>query len=565
MTAPRPRTTATLGLLALLASSPLVGLQAGAPTPPATSAAPTGASGARIVPGPPVVDTVILRRQDIFSAEVAGHGLLPRVVNALHVTTRPWVIRQEVLLAAGAPWNSALAAETERNLRRRGLFRRVDVDSQRVDGRLAAVVRTVDAWSILPRLEAQVAADGTLTGALGGTETNLGGTGNLVRIWYVKDVDRDGTVLAAGMPRLASSRLGLGGTFQDLSDRTAGSWAGGLSFRSLSDRWSLFADGAAFDGRVLSFRSESAAPPDTARWQRRAVVQRLGVAYAPAAHPRGYLRVGLTGEVRREEFFDRRLALVDSARFVPDTVYGLVGAWAELRRADFVALRYLNGFTEEDQDLSRIAFLGAKLAPGGWGYARTGLGLRGRLSAGTRIGAPGSSAGARLLLKLLADAHGTFDGAGLDSGRIVLRSTAALKPSERHATFLALSGGLQEDPPPGDEIDLGFRVPPRLWHPHAFTGTRSFALTLEHRWYAWNGLLDIFGLGASGFLDYGGAWFEDQEARLGGNLGGALLLGWPLRATPILTELSLGWRFGGGISAAGRSRWAAALGTGIRF
>lgn len=559
----RPFAAGSLYALACLAPAWLCGQEA---------RSTVGPSVAR----PPAVDTVILRRQDIFSAQAAEGGFLPRVVNALHVTTRPWVIRQEVLLEAGDAWDSALAAETERNLRRRGLFRLVEVDSQRVEGRLAAVVRTVDAWSILPRLEAQVAADGTLTGALGGTETNLAGTGNLVRAWYVRDVDRDGTVLAAGVPRLGGSRLGLGATFQDLSDRTAGSWAGGLSFRALSDRWSVFADGIAFDGRVLSFRSESAAPPDTVRWQRRALIQRVDLAFAPAADPRGYVRVGLSGEVRREELFDRRLAVVDSARFVPDTVYGLVGAWAELRRADFVALRYFNGFTVEDQDLSRVAFLAARLAPGGWGYGRTGVGLRGHLATGVDVGASVDASrraghageyatGPRLLLKLLADAHGLFDGAGLDSGRVLLRGTAALKPGQRQATFLSVAGVLQKDPAPGEEIDLGFRAPPRLWHPHAFTGTRSLALTLEHRWYAWDGLLDIFGLGLAGFLDYGGAWFSDQEARLGGDLGGSLLVGWPLRATPILTELSLGWRFGGGIAASGRRRWAAALGTGLRF
>lgn len=547
--------------------------------------APTAAAGQQ----PPAIDTVIVRRSDIFPEEAARGSFFLRLVNGLHVTTRPWVIRQEVLLEPGLPWDSALAEETERNLRRRGLFREVEVDTQRVDGRLAAVVRTVDAWSILPRLEAQVAADGTFTGAVGGTETNLAGTGNLVRTWYIRDVDRDGLVLGVGIPRIAGTRAGLGGSFQNLSDRTAGSWAGGLSFRSLSDRWSVFADGLAFDGRVLQFRSESAAPPDTVRWQRRALVQRLDVVYAPVATPRGYVRVGLSGEVRREEYFARRLALADSARFVPDTVYGLAGGWAEVRRADFRTLRHFNGFTEEDQDLSRRAFLGVKLAPAGWGYRRTGVGVRGVLAAGSgfRLGGAGAregrregsrrpaeepspaagdrSEGALLLVKLLADAQGLFDGAGLDTGRVVLRGTTALKASQRHVAFLVLSGALQEGPPPGGEIDLGFRAPPRLWHPHAFTGTRSFALTLEHRWYARERVLDIFGLGLAGFLDYGGAWFEDQSPRFGGDLGGALLVGWPLRATPILTELSFGRRFGGGIGESDRSRWAASLGTALRF
>ncbi|MFQ5679842.1 MAG: hypothetical protein ACE5HP_10345 [Gemmatimonadota bacterium] len=555
-------------LAVLLSSTPPTGPLAaqgrdegrGRPCPGTDSVAPgpeADPCGTRLVRAT-VLDTVILLRRPIFSPRETRGNFLLGIFNALHVTTRPYVIRQELLLEPGQPYDSALAAETARNLRTRNLFREVEVDTVRLeDGRLAARIRTLDAWSILPRLELRVASDGTVTGVFGGTETNLFGTGNVVQSLFVKSVDRDGLVLGVGLPRVSASGIGLGGTFQNLSDRTAGSWSAGRPFRALSDRWSVVASGETFRGRVFQFRSEDALRPDTVRWQRRATIQRSDGSYAIHATPRGYLRVGLSAEVRREEFFPRAVLFDPDALPVPDTVYGLLGAWAELRRAEFHTLTYFNGFTEEDQDLSRVLFVGLKLAPGGWGYRRTGVGPRVLLRAGKRIG--------DLLLKGNVNAQALFNGAGLDSGRVQASGTAALRSAHHQVTLLNVAGAVQEDPPPGGEVDLGFRVPPRLWEPHAFIGTRSVAVTLEHRWYARDRILDLFGVGLSGFLDYGGAWFEDQAARAGGNVGAALLIGWPLRATPIVTELSAGYLFGGGIGATRRRRFAVSLGTGLRF
>ncbi|MCA9763391.1 MAG: hypothetical protein KC544_09730, partial [Gemmatimonadetes bacterium] len=79
---------------------------------------------------PPTVDHVEIRRNSVFDADEASFFLL-RAVNALHVTTREYVIRRELLLRAGTPWDSARAAESARNLRRLGVFRSVRVDSVR--------------------------------------------------------------------------------------------------------------------------------------------------------------------------------------------------------------------------------------------------------------------------------------------------------------------------------------------------------------------------------------------------------------------------------------------------
>ena len=122
-----------------------------------------------------------------------------------------------------------------------------------------------------------------------------------------------------------------------------------------------------------------------------------------------------------------------------------------------------------------------------------------------------------------------------------------------------------ERPPPGGEFDLGFQILPRLWGPHAFVGTRSIRMTLEHRYFVWDNIGDIIGVGFAGFVDYGGAWYEDQESRMGGNAGASVFFGSPLSSLAQINHLSAGYRFGGGIEESELSRWVFTLGSGIIF
>jgi len=123
-----------------------------------------------------------------------------------------------------------------------------------------------------------------------------------------------------------------------------------------------------------------------------------------------------------------------------------------------------------------------------------------------------------------------------------------------------LEGGRLERPKPGSEFDLWFeqRVP-RLYGAHEFTGTRMGWLAFEDRILVADDLWGMVGLGLAPFVDYGGAWFADEPARLGGNVGVALRFG-PTRAVHgDAGELAVGYRFGVGTG------WAIALRRGFRF
>ena len=261
------------------------------------------------------------------------------------------------------------------------------MDTARVDGKLALSVRTRDAWSLQPRFTGRLAADGTLTGTFGVTEINLAGSGNAMRVWYVRETDRDGMDLRLTSNRLASTQLAANATWLNLSDRDVIAWYLSNPFRALSDRSAFYYEGRNFRGRIPQYVRHNPDDLQTIEWRRRAQIHRLTGAVAPVASPQGFFRIGATLEVRHEEHLRMEHPGIDVDSLdatVPDSVYGLIGVYADWRRARFERVERFNGFSEEDQDLSDRVFVSVKLAHERLGYRSTGIGARLRLSSGRR-------------------------------------------------------------------------------------------------------------------------------------------------------------------------------------
>mgnify|MGYP003291064528 CR=1 FL=1 len=92
-----------------------------------------------------VIRGIQLQRRDIFDPD--ERSWFARLANKLHAQTRPAVIRRELLFRVGQPYDSALVAESERNLRALGLFRHVKIDSVRTPTGLMLRVVTKDGWT----------------------------------------------------------------------------------------------------------------------------------------------------------------------------------------------------------------------------------------------------------------------------------------------------------------------------------------------------------------------------------------------------------------------------------
>jgi len=498
----------------------------------------------------PLIDEVFIDTDNVFSDSEASKNWVYRTANALRFRTRSWVVSRELLFSAGEPADSATLEETERNLRAVGIFRHVKVDTTRVEGRLVARILTTDAWSTQPIITGRFASDGTFAGILGITEKNFLGTGNQISGAYLKEVDRDGAVLGLIWRRLLASQVNLSGNARLLSDGSSGSWRISDPWRSILDRTQVSIDGRVADRRRLSLRAVSPTGRDTTQFRQRLYRQDFRIGRALTATPKRAFRVGLVATYRNERF----LAAADSLLAVPDSVFVDVGVFAQYRRPKFRVVSFLDGLTQQDVDLSTNVAFEARVAPSGFGYNRTGFGPAIRVRGGIASGPA--------MVRGDIFANGLFNSAGLDSGRVVASITGALVPGNGHATLLEVQGGVLNDPAPGNEFDLGFTTGLRGYEPHSFVGTRALWGTLEHRWYALPRILDQFGLALAGYFDFGGAWFADQDARWGSELGIGLRTSSRLASIAESGRIDLGYLLVPGLSG---SRFVISAGTSVRF
>ncbi len=494
----------------------------------------------------PVIDTIIVITQDVYGSDEVGSSFFFRLANGLHFTTRESIVRREILFSAGTPYDSSLVAETERNLRRMGIFRRAVIDTVRVNGRLAAVVATADGWTTELRLNMRFTA-GTFSWATGLVERNFLGRAAQAGVTYRDEPDRSAFTLLAGTDRVLGSPVAVRGLYDALSDGNRGIWTIGIPFRAWADRHSFGLNGYAGSERILQYRDGEVA--DT--FLRRSFIQTAQIATAPLASSSKYVRIGLIGQYRREEY----VLAADTGQLVPDSVSGAVGAFAQLASARFMVVTHYNGFAREyDLDLSSRVSLSTWLAPSAWGYPATGIGLGLSLQTGASLGPN--------FALLEGKANGLFTSAGLDSGQVWVALTLATRVIPKNATVLHVEAGMQENPPPGMEFDLGHGLGPRLFGPHSFTGNRSAWGSLEHRAFLIDEVIGLLGIGLAAFLDYGGAWYEDQSPRLGGDVGFGLRIGATRATGPNVGRIDFGYRFGDGTED---KRWAFSFGQGFAF
>lgn len=508
---------------------------------------------------PPVVDTIIIVRRPVFTEEQAASSAVFRGANSIHVQTKERLIRQYLEFETGTPFDSAAVAESERRLRAKRLFRELSLDSVRLsDGRLAVRVDSRDGWTLKPKLALSIASTGEWTGTIGINEINLLGTGNQVYAAYTKELDRNGLNMTLDFDRMLGSEIDLLVNYAGLSDGKNGNWVIGVPFRNTESTGSLEWDGLSADQDVLRFRNDvspDAVTLDTTVFRREALVNNVTAAFAIRHTPHGYVRFGATAGVRTEEFTPYAAEVPG----VTDSVYGTVAGWTELSRPDFLQLHRFNGFGTEDLDLSRTVRLTATVAPSAFGWQGTGLGLGLGAAGGTKAFSNRGWAWASL------DANYQWGGVARDSGRVVANLAGGYKPADRHATAVQLQVGRLWNPKPGDEFDLGFASAPRGWPAHAFVGNRIWWMSVEHRLYAVDAFLGLFGIGFAAFLDYGGAWYDDQEARSGGSTGIGLRLGSAFGTVAMTGRMDLACNFGEDLTASGTDRWTFVLGAGFTF
>lgn len=126
------------------------------------------------------VRKIYLKRKQVFDSTSQDWFFAGNFANALHTLTKKYVIDDEILFEQGEELYRDDAEETERNLRRSGLFSSVNVVVDTIDDRTADItITTQDIWStnLFPVFHV-----GGGISSLGGffREINVGGTGSSI-------------------------------------------------------------------------------------------------------------------------------------------------------------------------------------------------------------------------------------------------------------------------------------------------------------------------------------------------------------------------------------------------
>jgi hypothetical protein len=420
------------------------------------------------------------------------------------------------------------------------------VDSATTDSGFVVKVFAQDGWSTQADVRFRSAGKQT-DWQLALIEKNLIGTATKFAIRYRHTPDRNQLGFQFLQPRLLARTVLLGLRYESRTDGKRGQVAIERPFFSLSDKAGVQTLLDVRNERVLQFRDGAAGAADSLR--RRYAIGRVEMATALRRGNRGYLHLGLMGQVRREDYAPW------PSKQTSTTVTAAVGPFLEWRRANFVVTR---GFSrlgqDEDVDVSNFMRLQAIAAPAFLGYDRDGIGLLAQVRGGTQL----SKGFAWVDLR----ANGLYSSAGLDSGSVTVGATSVLVPTRRHLLIAHADIGWIKNQLPSSEFDLGFATGPRGFPIHAFTGNRTYFTTAEYRYIFGQDLFKALDLGVAGFVDHGGAWYEGDPRRTGTNLGLGLRLSASRAADANPTRLDLTYRLKNDRQKAG---WVFVVASGLVF
>jgi outer membrane protein assembly factor BamA len=204
-----------------------------------------------------VIGDVVIRNENIFdTADPREDNWLFRLANKLHVKTRPWLIRQQLLFRTGDAYNRRVLDESERILRSNRYF--YDARIRPIafhEGRVDIEVLTRDVWTLRPGISfgRQGGANST---SINISELNLFGTGAAISFSHASTPDRDMDTVSFASTHVGGTWLRTELLYSNNSDGWKRSVLLERPFYALDTRWAAggsFVDGLRVDslyGRV---------------------------------------------------------------------------------------------------------------------------------------------------------------------------------------------------------------------------------------------------------------------------------------------------------------------------
>src|SRR6266404_2296902 len=174
-------------------------------------------------------------------------GLFYRAANALHIKTRPELIRRSLLFRSGERLSVRLIEETERLIRQTSTVYDVSIRPLRYgEGVVDLEVVTRDTWTLEPSLHVS-REGGVNSGAFSLKETNLAGTGTTLGLERSSTVDRTGRSVQVGHDHLFDGWTSASLEHSSFSDGSSDLYSLQHPFYALDTRWAAGASASKFD------------------------------------------------------------------------------------------------------------------------------------------------------------------------------------------------------------------------------------------------------------------------------------------------------------------------------
>lgn len=205
------------------------------------------------------INNIYIDKKDVFDSTNTKEWFFgANLMNSMHALTKSYYIEDELLFETGDIIDEELFEETERNLRKTGLFTKVDILIEEVSDDLYDVyVITQDKWSADPNF---LFGTGGNTTNVGGriTEHNLAGTGTRIMLEGLHRSENEigwQGIASITQHRLFRSELSIDARLQAHKNRTEQHVWFGKPFRTLSTQYSYGIAGKNYFGKEYLYQS----------------------------------------------------------------------------------------------------------------------------------------------------------------------------------------------------------------------------------------------------------------------------------------------------------------------
>ncbi|GAB0111456.1 ShlB/FhaC/HecB family hemolysin secretion/activation protein [Pseudoalteromonas distincta] len=448
-----------------------------------------------------IITNITLEQLNVFNTKLKEeNNALFRFANRAHIQTEPDVINNLLLFSPGDKYDAKKLAESERLLRKESYLYDAQISAtENCDGNVNVKVVTRDLWTLLPEVSFS-RSGGENKSSIGFRESNLFGWGKRLSFSRTTDSDRNGYLFVYDDPNILSTRYRGRLEYADNSDGKR---------HLLELTYPFYAIDTPFSYGILSYseqREESLYKrgEEFSEFDQTTDLNRVFIGHSKALNNNWTRRLtlGYTDEQHTFEAIDTTFSPLADDRSLS---YPFIsGHWFE---DNYIKVRNFDSISRtEDLNL-------------GWniesliGYSDKSLSNDDSRAVYSFSFKKAHFTNDNTLWRFSADIDGYWNKEKKDFENFMATSQVQyyLNTSIEQSWYVKARVQYAKNLTPDQQLTLGGETGLRGYPMDYQHGDRSFLLSLEKRYYWEYDLLQLFKVGAAGFVDVGRAWFNNQD------------------------------------------------------